>query len=119
MAQDTQIVPKWNFPHVQSYFNDYTEISTSENNVTPTNTSPHFIAVFTAGEGIDNTFFEVNTANRLRNICGPRDFDKYGQPYSQALATIEPAKGNAVIHAMRVMPEDATYANSYLVSHYK
>lgn len=119
MAQDTQIVPKWNFPHVQSYFNDYTEISTSENNVTPTNTSPHFIAVFTAGEGIDNTFFEVNTANRLRNICGPRDFDKYGQPYSQALATIEPAKGNAVLHAMRVMPEDATYANSYLVAHYK
>lgn len=119
MAQDTQIVPKWNFPHVQSYFNDYTEISTSENNVTPTNTSPHFIAVFAAGEGIDNTFFEVNTANRLRNICGPRDFDKYGQPYSQALATIEPAKGNAVLHAMRVMPEDATYANSYLVAHYK
>lgn len=119
MAQDTQIVPKWNFPHVQSYFNDYTEISTSENIVTPTNTSPHFIAVFTAGEGIDNTFFEVNTANRLRNICGPRDFDKYGQPYSQALATIEPAKGNTVLHAMRVMPEDATYANSYLVAHYK
>lgn len=119
MAQDTQIVPKWNFPHVQSYFNDYTEISTSENIVTPTNTSPHFIAVFTAGEGIDNTFFEVNTADRLRNICGPRDFDKYGQPYSQALATIEPAKGNTVLHAMRVMPEDATYANSYLVAHYK
>lgn len=119
MAQDTQIVPKWNFPHVQSYFNDYTEVSTGENIVTPTNTSPHFIAVFTAGEGIDNTFFEVNTANRLRNICGPRDFDKYGQPYSQALATIEPAKGNAVLHAMRIMPEDATYANSYLVAHYK
>ena len=119
MAQDTQIVPKWNFPHVQSYFNDYTEITTNDIVVTPTNTSPHFIAVFTAGEGIDNTFFEVNTANRLRNICGPRDFDKYGQPYSQALATIEPAKGNAVLHAMRVMPEDATYANSYLVAHYK
>ena len=119
MAQDTQIVPKWNFPHVQSYFNDYTEISTNDNIVTPTNTSPHFIAVFTAGEGIDNTFFEVNTANKLRNICGPRDFDKYGQPYSQALATIEPAKGNTVLHAMRVMPEDATYANSYLVAHYK
>ena len=55
----------------------------------------------------------------MRNICGPRDFDKYGQPYSQALATIEPAKGNTVLHAMRVMPEDATYANSYLVAHYK
>ena len=119
MAQDTQIVPKWTFPHVQSYFNDYTEITTNDIVVTPTNPSPHFIAVFTAGEGIDNTFFEVNTAAGLKNICGPRDFDKYGQPYSQALATIEPARGNAVLHAMRVMPEDATYANSYLVAHYK
>lgn len=119
MAQGTQIVPKWTFPHVQSYFNDYTEVTTDDYVVTPTNTSPHFIAVFAAGEGIDNTFFEVNTATGLRNICGPRDFDKYGQPYSQALATLAPAKGNAVMHAMRVMPEDATYANSYLVAHYK
>lgn len=119
MAQKTQIVPKWKFPHVQSYFNDYTEIVNETATVSPTNSSPHFIAVFTSGEGIDNTFVEVNTEAGLRNIFGPRDFDKYGQPYSQALATIAPANGNAIMHAMRVMPGDATYANSYLIAHYK
>lgn len=119
MAQTTQIVPKWSFPHVQSYFNDYTEVTNEDTVVAPTNSSPHFIAVFTSGEGIDNTFVDLNTESVMRNIFGPRDFDKYGQPYSQALATIAPAKGNAVMHAMRVMPDDATYANSYLIAHYK
>ena len=119
MAQTTQIVPKWAFPHVQSYFNDYTEVSTNDYVVSPTNTSPHFIAVFISGEGIDNTFVEANTAAGLQSIFGSRDFEKYGQPYSQALATLIPARGNAVMHAMRVMPDDATYANSYMVAHYK
>ena len=119
MAQTTQIAPKWSFPHSESVFNDYTLVNDNSAVVSPTNSSPHFISVFTSGEGIDNTFVDVTSETAARNIFGPRDFDKWGQPYSQALATIAPARGNAVLHAMRVMPEDSTYANSYLIAHYK
>lgn len=119
MAQTIQIAPKWKFPHVQSYVNDYTEVTDGTVTVSPTTTSPHFIAVFTSGQGIDNTFVDVSTEAALRKIFGAREFDKYGQPYSQALATIAPARGNAIMHAMRVMPVDATYANSYVIAHYK
>lgn len=114
MPQELQIVPKWLQPHVMTVINDNTqfddEVSIQDDNV-------KFLAVFRSSQGIDNVFIKKTNLKDFIRTYGKEDFKKYGQPLMMPIAELE--SGNATVYCMRVMPEDAAYANAIVSLMYK
>lgn len=116
MAQTVQIVPKFSFPYVTTVINDYTR----EKNVAIEKASDTSIKQVYAGlmsKGIDNTWVKVSSRDDAVKRFGDSDFNKYGQPYMQALEVLD--RDNSQVWLMRVMPESAKYANNVLYIGYK
>ena len=115
MAQEVQIVPKFQHPHVETYINDYTKIDDEVS--TPVDTNSKFIAVFRSSMGPDNVIIKKNDLSDFKKTYGKSDYSKYGQPLMMPIAML--SSGSATVYCMRVMPEDAYAANSILYALYK
>ena len=115
MAQTVQIVPQYLHSHVETYINDYTSFNDTTN--VQSDDSVKFLAVFTGPQGIDNTLIKVEDSDTFENIFGKSDYSTYGQAMMMPEAELK--TGNASCWCMRVMPEDAYYANSVLSVYYK
>lgn len=118
MAQSVQIVPKYAFPHVETYVNDYTvwEEDSSASAVSE-NEKINMIAVFTSDKGEDNKFIKKETLKDFRDSYGKSNFRVHGQPLMMPIAEL--ATGRATVWCMRVMPDNATYANAAISAWYK
>lgn len=113
MPADFQIVPAWQQPHVQTYIYDntfWTDDTDNDNEI-------KFISAFMSSRGIDNKLIKVKDAKTFLNIFGGLNFAKYGQPQLNAYAELKNA--NADVWCMRVMPENASYANAIISLCYK
>lgn len=115
MASNQQIVPKYTFPHEETYINDNTDRILTDP-VSDTVVYP-YLSVFASGRGIDNKFVRMDTLKQYEKMYGKTDYRKYGQPHLMPRAFL--SQPNTVVWCMRVMPSDATYANSVLSVWYK
>lgn len=116
MAQTTQIVPKFSFPYVETVVNDYTVQNDNEatNGVDP---SIRMAYAVVAGKGIDNVWVKKKSRKNAVKTFGESNFNKFGQPLMQALEVL--SHDNSKCWIMRVMPENATYANAVTSVYYK
>jgi hypothetical protein len=115
MPSDVQIVPKWSFPHEETYINDNTSGSLTDID-TSTVIYPYMF-VFGADRGIDNKFVKITSSKKWTSMFGKTNYKKYGQPNLMPTAVL--SQSNTVCWCMRVMPDDALYANSVLSLWYK
>jgi hypothetical protein len=115
MASTTQIVPKFSFPYVDTYINDYTQV-TNEAESVYADPACNYIFVFRSSKGIDNVFVKKNTAESFKTLYGDSNYKKYGQPLMMPLAAL--ASPHATGWCMRVMPENATYSHKVVNIHY-
>ena len=116
MAQTIQIVPKWSYPYVETHINDYTQIA-SQTITDSTDSSVKMAFAVHAPKGIDNVWVRKTTMSSAIKSFGNSNFKKYGQPYMQALNVLK--KDNSQVWIMRVMPENATFANAVVSAFYK
>ena len=116
MPQTTQIIPKWTFPHVETYINDYTFVTDDEVAAT-VDTSVKEVLAFISGKGIDNTWIKKSSRESAVKTFGESNFKLYGQPLMQALSVVD--HDDTSVWMMRVMPENATYSNSVVSAYYK
>lgn len=116
MAQTIQIVPRFSFPHIESYVNDYTQVASE---VTPNIVDTSVIEAYAvmAPKGVDNRWIRKTSKEDAVKTFGDSNFKKYGQPLMQALNVLN--RDNSAVWIMRVMPENATYANSIVSILYK
>ena len=112
MASTIQIVPKFSFPYVETYVNDYTEVIDTLEEQLPQEPIVRYVFPFISSKGVDNVFIRKRTRGEIVKSYGDSAFSKYGQPLMQVLHVAE--SPNAEIFCMRVMPDDATYANSVI-----
>lgn len=115
MSSEQQIVPKFTFPHEETYINDNTSTYLTDP-VSDTVIYP-YLSVFASSRGIDNTFVRMDSVKEYDVMFGNTDYRKYGQPHMMPRVFL--SQPNTVVWCMRVMPEDATYANSVLSLWYK
>ena len=116
MPQTTQIIPKWTFPHVETYVNDYTYVN-DEADMASDDTSVKQAYAFTSGKGIDNTWVLKRSRESAVKTFGDSNFKLYGQPLMQALNVV--SLDDSSVWMMRVMPDDAKYACRDVVAGYK
>ncbi len=114
MPQATQIAPKWLHPHVMTVINDNTAY---EDTTTTVDTNVKFLAVFASSQGPDNVLVKKTDLADFKTTYGDSDYAKYGQPLLMPLAELK--AGNASVYCMRVMPNDATYANVLVSALYR
>lgn len=116
MPQSVQIVPTYHYPYVHTVINDNSQQS---NDVVVNQQSPvvSFAFPFTSSKGIDNVFVKKTSLAGCKQTFGESNYKKYGQPYMMALNVLN--EENANVWAMRVMPENAAYANSVIILWYK
>lgn len=117
MAQTTQIVPKFPYPYVEMHVNDYTLVEdeiVSEDTVEPASIQAY---AFQSGKGIDNVWVKKTNRTSAEKMFGKCNYRKYGQPYMQALNVVD--QDSSHVWMMRVMPEDATFANTLVCVGYK
>lgn len=112
MASTIQIVPKFSFPYVETYVNDYTEVMDTLEEQIPQEPIVRYVFPFISSKGVDNVFIRKRTRGEIVKTYGDSAFSKYGQPLMQVLHVAE--SPNTEIFCMRVMPDDATYANSVI-----
>lgn len=115
MAQTTQIVPKFQFPHVMTVVNDYTKYTDETQEAS--DDSVKFLAVFRSSKGIDNVLVKKTEYSDFVSTYGTGNYKEYGQPIMMPLAELQ--GGRASVWCMRVMPEGARYAHSILSLYYK
>ena len=111
----TQIVPQYSFPHEEVYILDNSARDLSE--VEDTTNIRYYITPFVGPKGPDNKLIKIRNVASYRKTFGSTDFKKYGQPHLMPEALLNQANVN--VWAMRLMPEDATYANNVLSLWYK
>lgn len=116
MPQTTQIIPKWTFPHVETYINDYTFV-TDDAVAATADTSVKEVLAFISGKGIDNTWIKKSSRESAVKTFGDSNFKLYGQPLMQALSVVD--HDNTAVWMMRVMPENAAFSNSVVSAYYK
>ena len=112
MSQTIQIVPKFSFPYVETYVNNYTEVTNSTGEQLPEEPIVRYVFPFISSKGIDNVFIKKNTKYDIVKEYGESNYSKYGS-YSQALleALNVSNSNNSEVYCMRVLPNNATYAN--------
>lgn len=115
MASSVQIVPKWHFPHVETYVYDNTEVTDTQN--VTVDDSVKTIHVFRSSKGIDNKVIKKTNTDDFESTWGKTDYKKYGQPLMMPYASL--SSGRASTFNMRIMPDDATYANMVLFAYFR
>jgi len=116
MPRTSQIVPKYSFPHIEVYMNDYTLVRDDEIAAEEDTTVKYLYPVVTSA-GIDNVFVKMTSKTLATKRFGNLDFAKQGQSYAQALENL--GHDNASVWIMRVMPENASYSNKLISAYFK
>lgn len=114
--QQNQIIPKYNFPSVETYVNDYSLVSQADLGANTDSTITQAYAVLSP-KGLDNRWVKVVNRSEAIRIFGNSKFKEYGQPLLQALNVLN--KDGAAVWFCRVMPENATYSNKIVSAYYK
>lgn len=117
MASTVQIVPKFSFPYVETYINDYSVVDNVNYETETQDPGVHFIFPFISSKGPDNHFIKIESESDMVSVFGESNFRKYGQPYMQALHVAE--SPNSRVWCMRVMPDDAVAASRIVKVSYK
>ena len=115
MPRDTQIIPQYSFPHEEVFINDNSAQALDD--LSSSAVVYPYICVFAGPKGIDNKLVNINSLRAYRSMFGTTNYAKYGQPHLMPEAIL--SQQNTSVWAMRVMPDDALYANSILSLWYK
>lgn len=106
MPSTGQLIPNWRHPSETTFIYDNTKVADTENiNVT----SVRMLQVFASSKGIDNKLLNKNSVYRYVRDYGYPDYKRYGQPCYMPYTAL--GSGFADVWCMRVMPQDAAYAN--------
>lgn len=116
MASTVQIVPKHRYADTEIIVNDYSAVINDDIPVEEDTSIKQAYAVNT-GYGVDNVWLKMTSRAQAEAAFGKSNFRKYGQPYMQALRVLD--QNNSSVWLMRVMPENATYANTLISIGYK
>lgn len=114
MASTIQIVPKWKHSYVETFVYDNTEVTDRPAN--DASDAVKTMHVFRSSRGVDNLLVKKTNANLFAEEFGKTDYKKYGQALMMPYASLN---GGATTSNMRLMPHDATYANSNLYIYYR
>ena len=117
MAATTQIVPRYSFPYVETYSNDYTETPSDELSSVQVDPSIRYIFAFVADKGIDNRWVLKTTQEDFVKTFGTPNFKKYGQ--SSLMPYMLLSSGQTKVWCMRCMPENATRSHALVHMWYK
>lgn len=120
MPRVPKIIPGYTHAHVATYINDNSGVRPLEMPARPSvDTSMKTLCVFGADKGPDNVLRYIPPRQwvRFQNYYGIPNFNKYGQ------ASLHPYlflnnNPNTGVWAMRVLPDDAAYANGIVVAHF-
>lgn len=118
MSDVLQIIPFYAHPHVHTVINDnsfYDEATGTPDSAVaelPFST----IVITGADTGIDNTLVKLTDASTKAAIFGKGDFKKYGQSSLQCDFLFNRSTN---VWFMRVLPDNATYANMVIVAKYR
>lgn len=114
MASTIQIVPKWKHSYVETFVYDNTEITESPAADVPD--SVKTMHVFRSSRGVDNLLVKKMSTTKFAEEFGKTDYKKFGQALMMPYASL---MGGASTSNMRLMPHDATYANSNLFVYHR
>jgi len=118
MPRNGQIIPSWNFPHTETFINDYSEISNAVTAYSSSSGITYMLHVFTSPKGRDGELMTINNGlTGFINEFGLGSGVKYGQPYMNAYASA--STGAAVLQCLRVTDDAATYSNITVYAAYK
>jgi len=115
MASVIQIVPKGQYPHVETFIYDNTEVNDTPS--TEVDDTIKTIHVFRSGKGIDNKIVKITSQPDFTETFGKTDYKKYGQALMMPYASL--ASERTSVYCMRLMPDDAAYANSAIYAYYR
>lgn len=116
MPQSNQIVPRYNYPYVETVINNNSQVDEGIEADVLAESYP-YLCVFASGKGVDNVLVSTESLQQHRSRFGKSNFKLYGQPLLQAETIL--SQPNTKTWDIRVMPEDALYANSALSLWYK
>ena len=115
-------MPVVNGNNITYYDHPFSVTVINDNSVIPTTTTVapervNYLCVFMGGKGRDNKLIKMTSKSEFVNEFGKPDALKYGQPILNAYASIVDLYSHAF--CMRVMPNDAGYANVMVLAKYK
>lgn len=117
MLQTAQIIPYYAQPHVHTVINDNTYY-TEDTSAFDSGEKPYSTLVITgADKGIDNKLMKLKDYNTKVSLFGKSNFSKYGQSSLQADVLLKNQYTN--VWFMRVLPDNARYANVIVVAKYR
>ena len=117
MAEITnQIIPYYAHPHVFTVINDNTFYDEAVGEPVDEEMPYSTLVIAGADQGIDNTLIRCNDLTTKKSMFGSANFDKYGQASLQAEQLFN---GRTSVWFMRVLPDNATYANLILLAKYR
>lgn len=118
MPQTGQIIPYYSQPHVHSVINDNTFYSEDVAAFDSGQEKPYSTLVVTgADKGIDNKLIKLSSYTAKTQLFGKSNFAKYGQSSLQADVLLQ--NGQTNVWFMRVLPDNARYANLIVLAKYR
>ena len=107
MPRSGQIIPEYLVPHVQTYINDNTEFE--DFSAVSAESPIRFINVFMSAKGEDGVIKGIDNVKDYIEEYGNPNYELYGQHGYMPYAAL--SSGEAKCWCMRIMPQDAAYAN--------
>lgn len=114
MPRNHQIVPNYLHPHIETYLNDNTEF---HEEVAPPIEPVRLLSFIVSSEGRDGVFLPFDTEPEARAEFGVPNFKLHGQPIYNAYEALKTQQ--ARVNIMRIMPDDAAYANVVIIAKVK
>jgi len=109
-----QIIPKYTHPHTETFINDNTVF---EEIVSEPESGIRFINVFASAKGRDGVVLKKKTYTDYIEEYGKPNYKLFGQPGYMPYASLRTFQ--AECNCMRIMPEDAAYANVVILAKVK
>lgn len=98
---------KYLHPIIQTVINDNSEVTE-----TATSNATVLFCAYRSEKGKDNSLQRYDDLSDFINLNGKPNFKKYGQPIYNAIQWL---RGGGILYGMRVLPENAAYANVVLL----
>jgi hypothetical protein len=117
MPQTAQIIPYYSQPHVHTVINDNTFYSEDVAAFSVEEKPYSTLVVTGADKGIDNKLMKLTDYATKVQLFGKSNFTKYGQSSLQADVLLNNQYTN--VWFMRVLPDNARYANTIVLAKYR
>lgn len=112
-----QIIPFYSHPHVHMVIKDNSWYDETTATTKVTNNLPYSVAIVSGADmGIDNTFVQLISLDTKNKLFGQSNYLKYGQPSIQTDVLFN---GSTNVWFLRVLPDNARYANVIVLAHYR